>query len=379
MTGFDEKVCLCALNRVFGNSPLDGKALLEHYGSAERVFGVSPDEIRALLGSKGEMADGIGIQLLEESAEELERLVGTGGRFIGYEDDDYPSMLRECPDCPLGLYVRSGGPLPGIFEMKPCIAVVGTRDISPYGREWCERLVRAMAAAKTPPVIVSGLAFGADAIAHSTALDCGMGTVGVMATGLDKIYPYAHKELSERILAHPCGALVTDYPCGTSPVALNFVRRNRIIAGLSRASIVIESKQKGGSLLTARYAVDYDRDVFALPGRIDDYRSVGCNSLINNGMASIISSPDELVEKLGLGGLKTRMREDLAGVLARKYGEGSAPAIIGLLIKKNRGADYSALAGLSGMSWPEVCAAAALLEADGIITTDILQRCSIRP
>lgn len=389
MTDFNENVCLCALNRLLGNVPLAGKALIEHYGCAKAVFDASQDEMRHLLGSlaggraepetRMDLAACIGPRALEESAAELDKLARMGGRFIGYEDEDYPSMLRECPDCPIGIYVRSGGPVTGIFEMKPCVAVVGTRDISPYGKEWCVRLVRAMATTKRPPVIVSGLAYGADAVAHATALECGMGTVAVMATGMDDIYPFSHRDLSERIVADPCGALLTDYPFGSSPVALNFVRRNRIIAGLSIATIVIESKQKGGSLLTAKYAVDYNRDVYALPGRIDDYRSAGCNSLIDRGMASIIASPDELVEKLGLGGMKTRIREDLEGVLIRKYGSGSAPARIGMLIKQNRGASYDALAAMSGLSWSEVSGAAGVLESDGIITTDFLQRCSIKP
>ena len=382
-------MCLCALNRVLGNVPMAGMAIVEHFGNAQEVFGAPYEEIRRVLEStvsgnqdldvRMNLADKIGLKTLEESAAELEKIGGLGARFIGFEDDDYPSLLRECPDCPLGIYVRSGGPLPEIFDMRPCVAVVGMRDLSPYGREWCTRLVRSMAATKTPPIIVSGLAYGVDAVAHRTALECGMGTVGVMATGIETIYPYSHRELANRILAVPCGALVTDYPCGTAPVALNFVRRNRIIAGLAMATVVIESKPKGGSLITARYSTEYNREVFALPGRIDDCRSMGCNSLIDRGMATIIASPDELVEKLGLGGMKARLREDLAGVLARKYGPGSAPAVLGMLIKKNRGADYETLAKLSGLSWSQVCGAAGVLESDGIITTDFLQRCSILP
>ena len=228
-------------------------------------------------------------------------------------------------------------------------------------------------------MIVSGLALGTDGVAHAAALECGLGTVGVMATGLDKIYPYSHTGLADRITADPNGALVTDYPAGTVPVALNFIRRNRIIAGLCRATIVIESKRKGGSLLTARYATDYNRDLFALPGRIDDPRSSGCNSLIASGMAEIIADPDELVDKLGLGGIKSLKRQNLGSFLAERYGPGSAPAVIGMLIKQNRGINYDTLAELSGLSWGEVTSATATLETDGIIITDFLQRCSIKP
>ena len=379
MNDFDENVCLCALNRVFGNWPVEGRGLVERYGCASAVFGASEAELREALGNREELAQAIGIKVLEESAAELQRLEGKGCRFLGFMDEEYPSMLLECPDYPLGIYIKSGGPPAGIFEMRPCVAVVGTRDISAYGREWCVRLVRAMANTKTPPVIVSGLALGTDGVAHATALECGLGTVGVMATGLDKIYPYSHTVLAARMTADPLGALVTDYPTGTSPVALNFIRRNRIIAGLCRATIVIESKRKGGSLLTARYATDYNRDLFALPGRIDDPRSTGCNSLIASGMASIIADPDELVDKLALGGIKAMKRQNLGSFLASKYGSGSAPAVIGMLIKQNRGIDYETLAAMSGLSWSEVTSATATLETDGIIITDFLQRCSIKP
>lgn len=379
MCDFDERVCLCALNRVFGNWPVEGRGLVEKFGSAAAVFGASDDELREALGSREELGSCIGNKILEESAAELQRLEDKGGRFLGYTDEDYPSLLLECPDFPLGIYIKSGGSPTGIFEMRPCVAIVGTRDISAYGKEWCVRLVRAMANTKTPPVIVSGLALGTDGVAHATALECGLGTVGVMATGLDKIYPYSHTALADSMAVDPLGALVTDYPTGTAPVALNFIRRNRIIAGLCRATIVIESKRKGGSLLTARYATEYNRDLFALPGRIDDSRSCGCNSLISSGMASIIADPDELVDKLGLGGIKAMKRQNLSSFLASKYGNGSAPAVIGMLIKQNRGIDYETIAALSGLSWSEVTSATSILETDGIIITDFLQRCSIKP
>lgn len=379
MIDFDENVCLCALNRVFGNWPMEGRGLVERFGSASAVFGATEAELREALGKREDLASQIGLKLLEESAAELQRMEGRGGRFLSFMDNEYPSALSECPDFPLGIYIKSGGPPTGIFEMRPCVAVVGTRDISAYGREWCVKLVRAMANTKAPPVIVSGLALGTDGVAHATALECGLGTVGVMATGLDKIYPYSHTGLADRITADPHGALVTDYPAGTSPVALNFIRRNRIIAGLCRATIVIESKRKGGSLLTARYATDYNRDLFALPGRIDDPRSSGCNSLISSGMAEIIADPDELVDKLGLGGIKSMKRQNLGSFLADKYGPGSVPAVIGMLIKQNRGINYDTLAELSGLSWGEVTSATATLETDGIIITDFLQRCSIKP
>jgi len=375
---FSENVCLCALNRVFGNFPMAGRMLLETYGSATALFAAPQEELRERLGNKEELADQIGLKVLEDSARELERLERGGQRFIAFNDAEYPSMLLECPDCPIGLYVRSGGPLASIFEMNPCIAIVGTRNLTPYGRDMCAGIVKALSECHVQPVIVSGLAYGADCVAHTAALNCGLGTIGVMATGMDRIYPYSHKELAFRIADDPLGALVSDYPCGTSPVALNFLRRNRIIAGLCKATIVIESKRKGGSLVTAKYAVDYDRDLFAVPGRVGDICSAGCNSLISTRMAEIITTPEALVEKLGLGRPRSRNKTGFCEEMLKKYGAESREFGVAMEVYANRGIDYSGLVSRTGLNWGEVASVAAILESDGVITTDMLQRCSIR-
>ena len=379
MEVFNETECLCAMNRVFGNNPLAGRALLERFGNARAVMEAPQEEVEEVIGGTCEM---IGEKVLEESARELEMLAGEGKRFIGLNDDDYPSMLRECPDCPLGLYVHSGGPPATVFEMRPCIAIVGTRDISPYGREWCRRIVKDLADADIQPVIVSGLAYGADSIAHSCALEFGAGTIAVMATGLDKVYPWRNVPLAAQITDSPCGALVTDYPCGTAPVALNFVRRNRIIAGLCRATIVIESKSKGGSLLTAKYAADYDREVYALPGRADDLRSAGCNSLIATKMAELILDGQELAERLGLSSaarnrMPVRQRKMLfKDRLVRRYGENSPLIALGLTVLDKRGSGLEEIARTVGYSYSDTLQGVAVLQADGLVTLDLLQRCA---
>jgi DNA processing protein len=375
---FNENICLCALNRVFGNFPVTGRKLLETYESATALFSAPQEELRERLGNKEELAGQIGLKVLEDSARELEKLERGGQRFIAFNDPDYPSMLLECPDCPLGLYVRSGGSMASVFEMKPCIAIVGTRNLTPYGRDICTSIVKSLSECHVQPVIVSGLAYGADCVAHTAALSFGIGTIGVMATGMDRIYPYSHQELAFRIAGDPLGALVSDYPCGTSPVALNFLRRNRIIAGLCKATIVIESKRKGGSLVTAKYAVDYNRDLFAVPGRVGDNCSSGCNSLISTRMAEIVTSPEALGEKLGLGRPKSRNKTGFREEMQKKYGEGSHESELAMLVYANRGIDYSGLVSQTGWSWSEVASVAAILESDGVITTDMLQRCSIR-
>ena len=198
-----------------------------------------------------------------------------------------------------------------------------------------------------------------------------------MATGIEKIYPWQHTELAGMIVRTPGCAVVTDYPVGTSPVALNFIRRNRIIAGLSRATVVIESKTKGGSLITAKYACDYNRDVYALPGRADDLRSAGCNSLIRQRMADIITEPEDLVERLGLGRPARRRKAGLEALLGRKYGPESPLVQLAMLVKGHPGISLEEAARTAGWTWPETMERASILEADGFLETDLLQRCTI--
>ena len=170
---------------------------------------------------------------------------------------------------------------------------------------------------------------------------------------------------------------MTDYPTGSAPVALNFIRRNRIIAGLSRATVVIESKTKGGSLITAKYACDYNRDVYALPGRADDVRSAGCNSLIRQRMADIVTDPEDLVERLGLGKTARRRKAGLEALLGRKYGTDSPLIRLALTIKGHPGISLDEIVRETGWSWPEVQERAAILETDGFLETDLLRRCTI--
>ena len=361
MTEHERKICICALNRALGYQPNLEKELLEGPDALERVR------------KKLQAED------FDWAGKELAAIEESGDRFLALGiDEDYPPLLAECPDPPVGLYFRSCSTPTEVFGFRRAVAVVGTRDISPYGREWCERLVRAMAQSRNPPLIVSGLAYGADAVAHRTALDCGIPTVGVMATGIDAVYPWRNMDLAREMRSTPLCALVTDYPRGTQPVALNFMRRNRIIAGLSDATIVIESKTKGGSLITAKYANDYNRDVYALPGRADDPRSQGCNSLIYTHMAEIITEPEELVERLGLGLARKAGREGWKEFLERKYGPGDDRTLMAMLIKEERGIDCSEICGRLGWSWEKTAAVAGALEMDGIITRDIFSRCRIQ-
>ena len=380
----EEKAAWCALNTVFGFEPLAGHRIAEMAGSPAAIFKLSSRELREITGPSRYLSR-LTPQALEDAVRSLERIREDGFRFIGYGEEDYPALLRECEDPPLGLYIRSRSPLPDLFDDRPSIAVVGTRDISPYGTEWCQRIVMALARCRRRPRIVSGLALGTDGIAHRTALECGLATVGVMATGVDGIYPFRHSALADDMAAAPGSGLVTDYPPGTAPLALHFIRRNRIIAGLCTATILIESKAKGGGLITARLAASYDRTVLALPGRIDDRRSAGCNHLIRAQIAEPITDLDHLAEQLGLGAGEPLEKRDIAGEIHDLY-EGAFPPeqvrrLAGMvrLIQENRGIPLEEIARRTGTDWPDAVADAGILQADGFICMDLLQNCTIKP
>lgn len=207
-----------------------------------------------------------------------------------YKDAGYPYRLAQCVDAPLMLYAK------GNVNVSPqkVISVVGTRMPSERGKDWCCGLIADLAQMVPDVTVVSGLAYGIDVTAHRAAIEYGLPTIIVPAHGLDRIYPTAHRNVAVQALEN--GGILTEYPTGTEPEKYNFVARNRIIAGLADAVVVVESKQKGGSLITAQMAQDYNREVFALPGRIDDVNSAGCNLLIKKQQAQLIENAADLVE-----------------------------------------------------------------------------------
>ena len=265
MENFEEKACLCALSKIFGFKPKIALALIEHLGGAREVFKIGREELEMLLGPHSQYTDIIRKAAVYEAADELERYERLDISFIGWTEEHYPSLLKECPDAPVGLYVRSRTHPSKLWPERK-IAIVGTRDVSPYGKEWCSKCVYSLGSSDEKPLIISGLAMGVDICAHKAALEAGLPTIAVMATGPESIYPYRHRGFAEEMYQMPGCALVTDYPPGTAPLAVHFLRRNRIIAGLSDTTVLIESKIKGGGMMTARLAFSYDRDVYALPG-----------------------------------------------------------------------------------------------------------------
>lgn len=371
-----ETLCLCALNRIFCYEPVVGLRLLEYFGTAAAVFEAPSGQLGGLLHARPEYAGKVHRGALAESARELESVERLGGRFVGLHSPAYPQLLRECPDRPLGLYVRSQTPVEDLFNSREAIAFVGTRDLSSYGREWCGNLVSTLSETSAKPLIVSGLAFGIDYVAHTTALTLSLPTVGVMATGIDRIYPSRHESLAERMVRTPGCALVSCYPLGTAPLANQFLSRNRIIAGMSRATVLVESKIRGGGLITARHAYSYDRDVYALPGRVDDVRSQGCNRLIRDKIAEPVISREDFLDKLGLKAPRLR-KQDVLGKAAGLFPDGSLELAVLKAVLAERGIDIRTLCARTDRPYAEVIAAALALESEGFLSMDILQRCSV--
>lgn len=383
MGNLEEKACLCALNKIFGFAPKIGLALISHTGSAAEVFRIEGKEMDELLGPHNRYRGLMSMKAVDQAAKELADMESRGISFVGWSEEDYPPLLQECEDAPIGLYVRSTTPMDELWKPQKRIAVVGTRDITPYGREWCVRTVDGLARCKEKPTVVSGLALGTDFCAHKAALESGLATIGVMATGPEAVYPYRHKEFAERLCSTPGCALVTDYPPGTAPLAIHFLRRNRIIAGLSDATVLIESKIKGGGMMTCRLAFSYSREVYALPGRADDLRSQGCNSLIRSKIAEPIISIEDLTDSLGLNRTGIRSRNGIREVVESAYrsilsAEKTELAVTLLtMMKKERGITVEELAQDTGISYSMIANMAAMLEADGFISVDLLQRCFI--
>lgn len=375
-----------AVNRIFGFAPRTGAALIDHYGSPESLFDADRKELEYLLRHNAGYLDAIVPQTLEKERRELHALMDEGVRMLCIWDERYPALLKECPDPPAMLYVRSLSPLESIFGIQKKISVVGTRDITSYGKEWCTRIVSAMSSCPAcRPAIVSGLAIGTDIAAHLAALDRGLPTIAVMATGIDAVYPFRHGRYAEMISSAPGSALVTDYPPETTPRAINFLRRNRIIAGLSDATILIESKIKGGGMMTCRIASSYDRDVFALPGRIGDQCSAGCNELIRNGTAACISEVNSLLDSLGLRHGGKWEKDDIRMKTYAFYRdrEGADPAdrlsIIADIVGRNPDIRIEDIATAANLEYRDAANAVGMLECDGIIVTDLLRRCSVNP
>lgn len=216
--------------------------------------------------------------------------------IVPINSPQYPSLLRQCPDAPLILYVKGSV---DVLNSDDIISIVGTRQISNYGNEMTRLILRGINDYMPNMCIVSGLAYGVDIKAHREALELGMPTIAVLANGLDTIYPFQHTKDAKAIIDYS-GAIVSEYPPFSKLDRFNFVSRNRIIAGLSKATLVVEAGLKSGSIITADYAAEYNREVFAIPGRVGDKYSEGCNSIIRKMKAALVTDASQILQMIGV-------------------------------------------------------------------------------
>lgn len=291
----EERAYWLAWSQVAGVGPTLIMRLYQHFGSLEVAWEAKPEQLWEV--------DGIGEQTAIAAHQATRRmdpmaLLQSHGQdnpcFWTPVDADYPRLLLEIADPPPLLYYRGEVDWRENQGICPLVAIVGTRSPTEYGRRWTRRLTQALVQAGF--TIVSGLAEGIDTLAHQTCLESGGRTLGVMATGVNKIYPSSNRTLARQILSQ--GLVLSEYPANTSPDRTNFPRRNRIIAGLCRATLVLEAGEKSGALITARLANDYGRDVYALPGSLDYPQSRGCLNLLQKG-AQMILDEAHLLEMLG--------------------------------------------------------------------------------
>jgi DNA processing protein len=297
LTTFPTQAYWVAFNKVAGIGPARLTALLQVCGSIEGAWKASIQQLQAANLDKRSQESLLLARRQLDLAAEWQRVLTSGAQVLTWDDADYPANLRETDAPPPVLYVR-GELLP---EDLMAVALVGTRRASAYGREVAHMAATEFAHNKI--TVVSGLALGIDTVAHRAALDGGGRTIAVLGSGVDQLYPMQNRELADAIMVN--GAVISEYPIGTRPEANNFPPRNRIISGLSRGVIIIEASQRSGALITAEFAAEQGREVFAVPGSILHPGSSGCNQLIRQGATPFLSVTDVL-DQLNFATLSTQ-------------------------------------------------------------------------
>ena len=348
-----------ALTQVPHIGDVHARILLQHFGSASAVFAAKASELERLEGigsvRAGALRQFSGFEALQSELRFIERYEV---RTLFLTETGYPQRLLHCYDPPALLFGK------GDFDLNRgrFVALVGTRNASEYGRQWTERFVKELAGQDV--TIVSGLAYGIDACAHKAALKYGLPTIGVVAHGLGKIYPPEHTTLARDML-RAGGGLLTEFFSDTKPDKHHFPLRNRIVAGLCDATVVVETAPKGGSMITARLADSYNRDVFAVPGRVGDKGSGGCHGLIRSQKAQLLSEAAELIEAMGWA-----ERKPAAAAQKQLFVElGAEEGLIVRLLEEKASVHIDELNLRSGLSSGQVASLLLHLELKGVIVS----------
>lgn len=292
-----EQIFAMALTNIQGINTIQAKRLYEAFGSATALF-ENRNDLKSYIPDVSprlqEIMKDVSLPI-KRAEDEMNFISKKKISLLMHNDDAYPQRLKNCDDAPIVLYYCGNADL----NKAKIISMVGTRKCNEYGKDICRNFVADLKAYNPDILVVSGLAYGIDIHSHRAALANDMETVGVLAHGLDRIYPSVHRQTAVDMVSH--GGLLTEYMSGTSPERYNFLSRNRIIAGICDACLVVQSANKGGSLVTADLAQAYNRDVFTFPGRIYDEYSAGCNRLIKENKAIIITSAEDFIGCMGWG------------------------------------------------------------------------------
>lgn len=281
-----------ALTFIKSIGPVYAKNLLAYCGSAEAVFSANRKQLLQIPGIGEKTVEAIlNTDALKRAEEELKFTEKHGIEVLFFSDDNYPRRLKNCFDSPILLYFKGKADL----NHQRIISIVGTRNATDYGKNLCRQLCEVLAPYNV--LVVSGLAYGIDVATHKECIANDITTIGVLGHGLDRLYPQVHKTVSQKMVLN--GGLLSEYPTLTNPDRQNFPQRNRIIAGMADATIVVEASIKGGALITAEIANSYNKDVYAFPGRTNDVFSEGCNFLIKTNRAGLINNAHDLIYYLG--------------------------------------------------------------------------------
>jgi DNA processing protein len=348
-----------ALTLVPNIGNVHAKSLVNIYGDAHSVFKAKKKDLENIEGIGTVRANSIkAFDNFQSSEEEIAFIEKYKIMPLFINDKNYPQRLLNCYDSPVLLFYRGNADL----NTSKIISIVGTRNNSDYGKSVCEKLIEDLSGENV--LVISGLAFGIDTIAHKAALKNNLQTVGVLAHGLDRIYPSQNKSLAKQMVEH--GGLITEFLSQTNPDKQNFPKRNRIVAGMSDCVVVIETGKKGGSLITAELGNNYNKDVFAVPGRIGDSKSEGCNYLIKNNKAALINGADDLLEMMNW--------KPVAKPAAKKQRElfielsPDEKTVVDIL-QQQESISIDELYFKSGLSSSAVAAALLMLEMQGVVAS----------
>ena len=298
MTNKEDLCYALALNDIPQIGSVQARLLIEYFGNFRSIFTSSKGILENIPGIGSIRAQNIrAYNDHDRIHQEIDRLSKANIEPILYTSPKYPYRLKHCDDAPVVLYYKGNADL----NADKVIAIVGTRKPTEQGRQYVKTYLEALAS--TSPLVLSGLAYGIDYQAHRIAIDVGLNTIGVLANGLHTIYPGIHTDLAREMVYQ--GGLLTEFTLGTKPDKQNFPKRNRLVAGMCDALLVVETDSKGGSMITAEIAASYNRDIFAIPGRITDTTSKGCNELIRENKARLTLSPQDLMEYMNWEGNPT--------------------------------------------------------------------------